>query len=729
MSATFTPQQQLPDILRQYPQVRPVLDRYGLQGCGGRHGPAESVEFFARSHGVGLEQLIREMQRAAQMPVASAPAARAHFADAAYRPFFIAGMGVFVLLGLVVGTTMLAWMGDEQSFFAPGVHRMNAHANAMVYGFAGMFIMGFGYQALPRFRHTQLWRPSLALASFPLLLVGVLLRFSGEFFGQQGIYEPALAGWGFVAGVTGNLLELAAFSLFALVMWNTLRTDGKLRVYERFVMASAAWFAVSIIFCLALFVATHAAADFGAMVAAVATWQESLRAMQMFGGIGLVVLGVMLRFLPAVFGFRDPGDRLYSRMLWLINAGLILAAFSFPLSMIAKREMLGGGMVAASRGAYSLAMLAVVVGFGVCIAAFAPWRRARVKDRSIKFVRAAHAWLAVTLLLILFEPVYIAAIQGTFGHGYHSGMRHAYTIGFMTMMVVAVSIKVVPNLNGVDPSRLRKLWAVFVLLNLATLWRVAGEIAGDFDPALLAGLHWSAVLAAAALMLWAAHLLRLMLAPPQGAAPMKTTEITPETRVATVIDTWPQTMAVFVRHGFKTLQNPVARRTIARAVSLAHVCAMSDKDVTVLVRELRESAGLAQPAAAEPAGCCGSCHTEPAVAIEAEHNCGCHGHDHEQGHQHAPEQAHEHACACTSVAEAEPAAPELSADWTVVETARKHPATVAVFAQLRMDACCGGAESIHNSAEHNGLKVEDVMEQLETAIREEHHDKARATGA
>jgi iron-sulfur cluster repair protein YtfE (RIC family) len=78
---------------------------------------------------------------------------------------------------------------------------------------------------------------------------------------------------------------------------------------------------------------------------------------------------------------------------------------------------------------------------------------------------------------------------------------------------------------------------------------------------------------------------------------------------------------------------------------------------------------------------------------------------------------------------AEQAATGLNSEWAVVETARRHPATVAVFARLRMDACCGGAESIRNSAQHNGLKVEDVMEQLETAIREEHHDEARATGA
>jgi hypothetical protein len=30
----------IPDLLRAAPQVRPVLDRYGLRGCGGEAGPA-----------------------------------------------------------------------------------------------------------------------------------------------------------------------------------------------------------------------------------------------------------------------------------------------------------------------------------------------------------------------------------------------------------------------------------------------------------------------------------------------------------------------------------------------------------------------------------------------------------------------------------------------------------------------------------------------------------------
>ena len=45
----------VPDLLRRHPEARPVLDRHGLRGCGGRLGPYESVRFFARAHGIGRE--------------------------------------------------------------------------------------------------------------------------------------------------------------------------------------------------------------------------------------------------------------------------------------------------------------------------------------------------------------------------------------------------------------------------------------------------------------------------------------------------------------------------------------------------------------------------------------------------------------------------------------------------------------------------------------------------
>jgi hypothetical protein len=333
--------------------------------------------------------------------------------------------------------------------------------------------------------------------------------------------------------------------------------------------------------------------------------------------------------------------------------------------------MVDGVSVEAMRGVYVLGVVLIAGGYIWLAASFAPWRPARVTDRSIKFIRAALAWLAASLVMLLLEPLYIAMLGG-FGHGYHAGMRHAFTIGFMTSMIVAVTSKVVPTLNGVAPARLKPLWSVFAILHIGLAWRVAGEIAGDFDPALLAGLHWSGVLIAAGLLIWAGHLVRVIVAPPQLELE-RATDITPETRVAAVVEAWPATLEVFLRRGFTLLANPVSRRTIARAVSLRHVCGMHNVDVAVFVRELRVAAGL-------------------------ETSCACGGHAH---HEAAP---------------AAKVAPAIDPDATVAEIARAHPATVAVFAANGLDACCGGGATVRNAAMHHGKQLEDVMRQLEHAV-------------
>ena len=43
------------------------------------------------------------------------------------------------------------------------LHEVNAHGHAQIFGWVALFIMGFAYQAFPRFRHTRLWRPALAV--------------------------------------------------------------------------------------------------------------------------------------------------------------------------------------------------------------------------------------------------------------------------------------------------------------------------------------------------------------------------------------------------------------------------------------------------------------------------------------------------------------------------------------------------------------------------------------
>jgi len=60
--------------------------------------------------------------------------------------------------------------------------------------------------------------------------------------------------------------------------------------------------------------------------------------------------------------------------------------------------------------------------------------------------------------------------------------RHAFTVGFISMMTLGVSSRVVPILAGIDSKLMNSLWAPFFLLNVGCACRVLLQVLTDFVP-------------------------------------------------------------------------------------------------------------------------------------------------------------------------------------------------------------------------------------------------------
>ncbi len=184
-SSGLTPDSLIPDIIRRDPATRSVFDRYGLRGCGGPLGPSESIRFFARTHGVDEGRLLTELSQAARAPDRAGAAGLSILHDAPrtvdtiYRRYFTAG----ILLVLTAGATWGAWLlwriGAAGTFTGISIFDVNAHGHAQIFGWVGLFIMGFAYQAFPRMWHTELAAPRLAVAVFGMMVVGLIVRTTG----------------------------------------------------------------------------------------------------------------------------------------------------------------------------------------------------------------------------------------------------------------------------------------------------------------------------------------------------------------------------------------------------------------------------------------------------------------------------------------------------------------------------------------------------------------------
>lgn len=74
-----------------------------------------------------------------------------------WRRFFKASITVVLSVGALWGAISLLQIALGQSFLqlrlVPSIH---AHAHAMIFGWVGLFVMGFAYQSFPRFKYTTL---------------------------------------------------------------------------------------------------------------------------------------------------------------------------------------------------------------------------------------------------------------------------------------------------------------------------------------------------------------------------------------------------------------------------------------------------------------------------------------------------------------------------------------------------------------------------------------------
>ena len=601
--ATIGSDVMLPELLKAHPQVRPVLDRYGLRGCGGPLGPAESIAYFARAHGVDVQQIVAELNAAIQDPDSinkeeKVPAGDFlnELADSIYRRFFKAGIVVIMTAGAVWGAILLLRIGFKGSFTALSVHEINAHGHAQIFGWVGLFVMGFAYQAFPRIKHTNLWRPDLANMTFYLMVFGVFARALGE----PLFYLPMFR----ELAVAANLAEIAAIGLFITIIVKTLLKSGKpLEGHDGFILASMLFFLLQAVYDLGLLYGTTAPGiTRDRLLYLVSMYQAPLRDLQIHGFALLMILGVGLRMLPALFGFRAPRPA-------VVRAGLVMLVLAVlgEATMFILMRRYGGSL--ATGGLFASMLLLAIASIGLTLR-WGILARPTETDRSIKFVRAAVIWLHVSMLMLVLAPVYMyvvlpsveslshsghRAVEIGYSHAYGGAVRHAITVGFISLMILGMAAKVVPTLNGVDIRQLRSLWIPFFLVNFGCFMRVFFQIGTDFADWAFPIAGVSGLLEVTGIGIWGLQLWRIMggWRPAADGAVERPSRITADDKVGWIVQWFPATLPVLIARGFAPLQNPILRRTMARTVSLRMAARQLHLDEQALVAELNSAAGLA----------------------------------------------------------------------------------------------------------------------------------------
>ncbi|MFB3922069.1 MAG: NnrS family protein [Terriglobia bacterium] len=456
------------EIVKRCPTARRIFDQHGLKGCGGENGPSEPLAFFAAVHQVDVNKLVDELNAELRKPSKEAYVYQETLGDYIYRRFFKAGIAVVLSVGCLWGALNLLEIAQRGNFLqlhlVPSIH---AHAHAMIFGWLGLFVMGFAYQSFPRFKFTTLWRPDLANLTFVLMLVGIVTRIGAE------LLQPQPVGLGL--GILSAAAETAAVVMFLVIIIKTARQSVEPRSpYEKFIFGAFFWFLVQTVCSAVFFFAKATAASQDQLIQRIALLDGPLRDIQLLGFAALIIAGVSQRFIPAVYGLGKPAKDRQTLIFWLVNGSLLLDIASYVLVLTTQNPLFAIGLEAS----YVLMLVWAVL----LVKQLRIFSRPAEPERTYKFVRAAYTWLLVAMAMLPFFIVYGVLTHQYFAHSYMGSHRHAFTVGFISMMILGVSAKVVPILAGIDAKQVSSLWGPFILFNLGCAGRVALQILTDFTP-------------------------------------------------------------------------------------------------------------------------------------------------------------------------------------------------------------------------------------------------------
>ncbi len=577
----IAPETLIPELLKCYPQLRTVFDRYGLKGCGGLHGPHETVRFFSRAHAVEETTILQELREALNEGSStignSTQVLKPDIQDTIYKRFFLAGMFIILTFGASWGAWLLWRIGFDASFTGISVNEINAHGQAQFFGWIGFFMMGFAYQAFPRFWHTELAKPPLAVTTFAIMLTGIITACVGT--ALAGHWHGAL-----LLATIGSICEFVAVSIFAWQIHSTWRQSGmRLEPYIAYIFVALLWLVISAAFnTWHTWNTVSTAENREQLLHWVATYQAPLRDMQFHGLAMTMIFGVSLYTLPHLFGLPTINRKRAYSVLSLLTLGVVAEVLLFISYRLSHNHLLAAMLL--------LPWLAITTASFMIVFPWRLWKPFPEPDRSAKFIQAGFAWLFVSLLLLLFLPLYQAVSHLSFSHAYYGAVRHAITVGFISLMIMGYAAKVVPTLNGINLNHLSRLWGPFLLVNIGCFMRVTTQIATDWSPSIFPFIGVSGTLEVAGIAWWTIHLVRLMLHDRRKVSfelpADRPSKISAGDTVASVLIWYPVTEPIFLQHGFDQVTNPIMRTTVARQLTIAQTCRMRGVDTEMFVRDL-----------------------------------------------------------------------------------------------------------------------------------------------
>ncbi|HVM60302.1 MAG TPA: hypothetical protein VMV72_05480 [Verrucomicrobiae bacterium] len=545
------------DINRDYPQCRPVFEKYGIAGCGGQYGPPEPLFIFAAAHRVPLREFVEELNRA-QLGEWNADGAKREKDRAAeaegeslHRRFVLGAFVVALTVGFGLGLTNLTRIALAQSYYEISGVLKQVHGHAQIFGWVGLFIMGVALHAVPRMKMQPLRSVRAVKSCFWLMFLGVLMRVVVQPFARQPVMAAAL----FLSGA----MELGAVGLFVWLIGATVaRSEQKRESYEKFIWASVGWFAVLAVWNLWIVGQMALKQSVGIPALQDALWIH----VAFFGFITNMIFGFSLRVLPHFLGLRESRSWAASVAFWLWNAAILVRYPVEPLAYAA-----------------STLEAAAIVLFIWALGIFAR-RRTKIEIQGVDnsfgwFIKLAYAWL----LMVAWIPFHADVFRLS------ASARHTMAIGFITPMIFGVTYRVLPIFSGVNLWSGRLMRASFWALAAGSTLAFAMAFNKVFETAWSYGWSEAAGISVfAALVMFAVNMAMTLRTRAEKFARGSVVKLT--TRVAELLEAYPETRPVLIHGGLAGLA--AMQHDPPRFVTIEFAARRHGIDPQPLIQQLNE---------------------------------------------------------------------------------------------------------------------------------------------
>lgn len=413
-----------------------------------------------------------------------------------YRPFFITALIVMLSSGAAWGCWFLWQIAVSGKVTGVSLHAINAHAQTVIYGFLGLFIMGFAYQAFPRLWKHSLFAPALAKPVLAMTVTGMILLAMAELHSGNPLAMGMVTVGGVLQFMGVGTFVVQLVKTFQLGRTPLLATTATILVAAGFFLLStvlSTWHTYNLITTQTKYEAIYFTS----------VYQPSLRYIQLHGMTLLMILGVASRLLPSFFTIARPSER----KMWIVLIAITVAVLGESAIFITFR-LTENPKIAAF---LLIPWLVLLISCASLVWSWKLWRPLQDEsgriERMGKFVRIAFAWLIVSLVMTIAQPLWSHMVGTYFSHAWYGASRQAFTVGFATMMIIGFTARVVPNLNGVFPNTLPSLRGVFILLNVGLTLHLLGQVCTDLTPLAARVLPIAGIMQWIAFAVWSAHLL------------------------------------------------------------------------------------------------------------------------------------------------------------------------------------------------------------------------------